>query len=197
MSITYWLLRLGMPRARKLAVMIESRSGRLGMNMTVNARPAILMSGCRTRKSPSYWLYVPAPPPRPPLGIVISSADVSLERLSHSSGTFGRPSGKRSPVHAFVYSTICSLVQVQSWAFEAGGWSKPSAQMAIVKQRDPRIVPCISPPKATPGHATRKTRRRTCGTTRLKQNCTRKGPLWRRQITVIHLHIFLVVGQNH
>src|ERR1039458_4900722 len=84
------------------------------------------------------------PPPRPP-GMITSSCDIPLARSSQLSGTLGRPSGKRSPVQALVYSTISSLVQENIWALAAGMVSNASDQAAtIARQPLLRIVRCIS-----------------------------------------------------
>src|ERR1039457_6010345 len=45
-----------MPFSRALAKRIVSMSARIGMYMAGTTRPAILISGCRTLKLPSYWL---------------------------------------------------------------------------------------------------------------------------------------------
>src|SRR5208337_842852 len=45
-----------------------------------------------------------------------SSASTVFIRLSNSSGTLGRPSGKRSPFHSRVNSRRCSVVNIPSCA---------------------------------------------------------------------------------
>src|ERR1035437_1658869 len=138
MSSAYWLLKFRMPAACVLAVTTASRSERAGMNCTVNERPTIFFPGCRTSQSPTNWLYPPPPPPRPP-GTVISSWERPLALSIRASGTFGRPSGNRSPVHALVYSTIWSLVQVHNCALAGVGASTDAKNAAAARDVKPYL----------------------------------------------------------
>ncbi len=96
------------------SLITASMSGRRGMNTAVTARP--------TSRSPtgsvtftvfqlrSNWLLYPSLRSVPHA----SSAVVSFRRSSTSSGTFGRPSGNRSPFHSRVMSIRCSLENIPS-----------------------------------------------------------------------------------
>src|SRR5258708_32005183 len=97
--------------------MTVSRSGRRGMNCKVNARPASFRFGCRTRKSPAYWLR------KPSLGSTAktSSAESPRARWISASGILGRPSGKRSKGFWAVSSIIWSLETVKICAWAAVG----------------------------------------------------------------------------
>ncbi|PYQ38406.1 MAG: hypothetical protein DMF77_24180 [Acidobacteria bacterium] len=112
MSMAVWLNMRGSPAALARSFITVSRSGRTGMNCTVNARPTSFRSGWSTRKSPAYWLR------KPSFGSTAktSSEDKPRARSMSASGTLGRPSANRSNGLCAVNSIIWSLGSVKSWA---------------------------------------------------------------------------------
>ena len=83
-------------------------SPRKGMNCTVNTRPTIFWSGCRTLQPSrdTNWFGKPLSGST----ACTSSAMRFFSLLSISSGTFGLPSGKRSYGFLLVYLINCSGV---------------------------------------------------------------------------------------
>ena len=107
------------PAACPLSVRALSRSGRFGTKVAVSARPTMVAVWSRwtSRKRPSNCHSNPLP----------RSTDQASSRLTFfmrsrmASGTFGRPSANRSPVHSDVRATTSSRVGVMLWAAPSAG----------------------------------------------------------------------------
>ena len=80
------------------------RPGAPGENAAVTARPTRTRSGCRFIQSPANWNRYSLRRRTPHASSVVTRRI----RSSRSSGTMGRPSGKRSPSQARVRARICS-----------------------------------------------------------------------------------------
>ncbi len=91
MSMAVWLYMRGNPAAFARASITPSRSGRSGMNCSVNARPTSFVPGWRIRKPSAYWLG------KPSFGRIVhtSSADKPAgsldERVRHLGAAVGEP----------------------------------------------------------------------------------------------------------
>jgi hypothetical protein len=92
--------------------MASRESLRSGMNTAVTTRPTRRGPGLMTCQPPSNWFGYPARLSTPQA----SSAVTSPRRFNTSSGTLGRPSGKRSPFHSRVNSRRCVFEKRPNWA---------------------------------------------------------------------------------
>src|SRR5579885_318242 len=143
MSMAVWLCRWAMPLALALLRITVSTSGRTGMNCRVKARPTSFLSGCTMWKPSAYWL-------RKPLRgstAQTSSEDISRARSRMESGTFGRPSGKRSKGFWEVYSINSSRLMVNNWACPSGASSAARQPPASVSPNLRIMVICLSSKK--------------------------------------------------